>query len=201
MAYPSIAQDEYIEEGKRKGLIMLGEAPISIRDKVDWECERCHTIHRKSLRAVRQAAKGCSCRNPDALQADDYAELATRLGIEWVGIHRPRNTKVPTYWRNPRTGAIVEASFYELGYHHIRRDLRDALGIIVWIDLPQPTREVIRRLAGGVTGGDNDRHQLAWLVEAGVLEPVSAGQYELTEVGERLLEESNRDRSSYPTAV
>lgn len=210
MSYPSVSPNTYREIAAQKGLELLGAAPTSVRDPVVWRCMNCGTLHTKTLRAVRQAKHGCSCYKDEALPMSEYVALGERLGIEWVGALRPRNTKTPTMWKNLRNQTIVTASFYDLAYHHIVVDLRRKLGIFVWVDLPKATRNLIKRMNASevpvppdnkpVIGGKFPQEILDRLYQLGVIREVVYNRtkyYEFTTIGRRLLTEASRIDGSY----
>jgi len=211
MAFPSVGPSDYIEWGKEKDLELIGEAPSSVRTPVKWRCIRCGTIHTKTLRAVRQARHGCSCHKDAVLPISEYHALARRLGIEWAGELRPRNTKTDTLWRNIRTGKVVSASYYALAYHHINIPIRKELGILVWVNLPNALRLLIKELKANevVYGpanipilrfGDISNETVAKLWKMGIITQMSISgkdTFVFSDIGRRLLPEGARLDGTY----
>ncbi len=129
MSSLSKPREDYVALGKSVGLELIGSPPQSVKMQTTWKCVHCGREHYKSFRALKMRPNGCACQNRLTHHISDYKAVAERLGIEWVGKNQPRNSKEPTLWRNPRTGAVVEAAYKELAYEFIRTDLRKTLEI------------------------------------------------------------------------
>jgi hypothetical protein len=211
MAYPSVAHSDYAEWGKLKDLELIGEPPSSVRTPVRWRCIRCGTVHTKTLRAVRQAKHGCSCHKDAVLPISEYHALGRRLGIEWAGDLRPRNTKTDTLWRNIRTGKVISASYYALAYHHINIPIRKELGILVWVNLPNALRLLIKELKASevpygpsnipiIQFGDISNETIGKLWKMGIISQmtiVNKQVFVFSDIGRRLLTEAARLDGSY----
>jgi hypothetical protein len=193
MPFPTVEREEYEKEGAKKGLVLIGATPESIRAPGRWRCIYCRDISEKTLRAVRVAQYGCPCQKPEALSYDRYPDLAERLGIEWVGTFKPRNIKTPTQWKNTSNGAIVQVTYYQLAYHHIREDIKTALGIFDYLDLPERVQDLLNQLGAGaaVTPDFWEDKIVQWLLKYKVISQIDSQTYKLTGLGDRLLKQSD----------
>lgn len=137
MTKPPLPRDKYVQIGKEKGLTFIGTSvPQSVHHKTQWKCDFCKSQHVKSYRAVRYGEHGCTCQNPTTLKQTKYEDLATRLGIQWIGESKPRNTKTATLWMGPAKVKVL-ASYHQLAYGLIRADLAALLGVAPDVGLKQ----------------------------------------------------------------
>jgi len=210
MSYPSVAPSEYYKVAAEKGLELMSAPPASVRDQIVWRCLTCGTLHTKTLRAVRQSQNGCSCNKEESLGLPMYLALAERLGVDFVGTLRPRNTKTQTLWRNRRTLLVVTASYYDLAYHHIVIPLRQQLGIMVWVALPVALRNIIKLLRQTEVEGADHKPVLVTegipldilerLEQLAIIKKVKANRtshFVFTPIGDRLLTEASRIDKTY----
>jgi len=117
MGRPPYTVEEYQELAEGRGLYFLDlVAPLSVREDCLWKCKQCGHIHSKSFRTVQATKNGCACQNGMALAAKDYYELAEKLGIGWLDVIPPKNTKEETRWASKKTGRVVVASYKSLVY-------------------------------------------------------------------------------------
>lgn len=121
----SLTEEDYNAVANPKGLELVGQAPASVREQATWRCLLCGREHVKTYRTVKYAANGCECFK--ALTKVDYQQLATNLGIEWLGNTVPTTNKSMTKWRGP-SREIVEASYHQLAYGN-GKQLRKKLGV------------------------------------------------------------------------
>lgn len=132
MARARFKKEDYMKIAKTKGLEHLGSTPANVKMKTKWRCLRCGKRMNRTYRGIA-LGKGCSCRDPRTKQEADYRALAAELGIVWVYDPKnvysfPTNTKDLSVWQNAETGEEVYITWHELT-HHIRSDLRIALGL------------------------------------------------------------------------
>lgn len=132
MGKARLSKSDYMVLAKLRNLEHLGSIPANVKIKTKWRCLRCDKRMNRTYRGI-EIGKGCSCHDPRVKQEADYHALAKRLGIEWVEpdykkYYFPRNTKIETRWRNPKTGKIVLATWHMMT-HSIRSDIAEALGL------------------------------------------------------------------------
>jgi hypothetical protein len=128
-----LTYEEYVEAGEDKGLIFIGqEVPNNVVTPTDWRCKLTGVEMRKSYSAVKNYPYGSRYQRNFDENYQRYLDLAAELGIEFLyEAHReyfPATTKDIARWRGP-SGTVVEASFHQLGYGRISRELCEELGI------------------------------------------------------------------------
>ena len=125
MARRSKSLEDYRALATEHELEFCGDAaPRYISDSVYWRCLRCQRLMRRSYSNVRKNRYNCNCRW-QTLRPSDYTELASQVGIEWVGPF-PINSHQNTQWRS-RAGETFEASYLSL-YRNIPVRLKEIIG-------------------------------------------------------------------------
>lgn len=117
---------DYKELASARGLSFVGKhAPYTVTESAFWECLRCGRTIRRSFADLQRSDHGCICQIGGVNDADKYHELASRLGLKWIGKKIPINTKEKTSWKSNATKTEFEASYADLAYHDpVRKDLR-----------------------------------------------------------------------------
>ncbi len=119
MGRPSFTYQDYVRIGNEYGLEYLGGAvpPSTTRKATRWKCRHCARELVKSLHSIQFAPQPCRCRAETSLKEEDYNEVATKLGIEWVARTLPLTSKHNTFWRSA-DGRFFAAAYSDLAYRN-----------------------------------------------------------------------------------
>ena len=98
--------EDYQALAQSKNFIFLGPMPKGIHAKTKWRCPKGHIIE-KSYVTMRNGCDYCAGLAP--LTAGDYALLAEKAGLFWLG-PMPANTNIPTNWQCQK-GHVFERSW------------------------------------------------------------------------------------------
>lgn len=113
---PAKTIDDYHQLAQSKNLEFTGgQEPPNTLCPTFWTCKRCRRLIKKSYHSVKYDKNSCRCFSSLHLKERDYKQLASKLKLEWVGPHLPKNTKTYTSWKTS-WGAKFVASYYELAY-------------------------------------------------------------------------------------
>jgi hypothetical protein len=118
---PSHELSDYLELAESKDMELLSvQTPTSSKTPIKWRCKHCLRIVQKSFQTLLNGANACRCRASNALKERHYHQLASELGIIWVGEHLPQNAHEATLWLSFNSVKFT-ASYSDLSYKLKRR--------------------------------------------------------------------------------
>lgn len=82
----------------------IGEYPADVRTSTRWRCKTCHNEWTACYYSIKRGSGCAICsksRNADKLRlsTQQYIDLATLRGFEWLEIAPPKNNLIKTKWR------------------------------------------------------------------------------------------------------
>jgi hypothetical protein len=114
MGKPRLSRIDYLALGKQRHLTLVSlVTPTDREEKVEWRCNLCQKISRRSFRGVKESQYSCTCQEPRLHNPQQYRDAGLAVGLELVAAQLPASVAHKTRWRTA-AGTEIELSYNQV---------------------------------------------------------------------------------------